>query len=73
MVASASNLAVDNLMEKILNHSKALSGGGSLLRVGHPSRVTGMVTDFTLERMIGACDKEHFKPTTRFWNIVQLT
>jgi len=52
LACAPSNLAVDNIFERLLT-APELSGNGRVVRLGHPARVTPALRDNTLEMLVG--------------------
>ena len=52
LACAPSNLAVDNIFERLLT-APELSGNGRVVRLGHPARVTPAVRDNTLDMLVG--------------------
>lgn len=53
LACAPSNLAVDNIFERLLT-APELSGNGRVVRLGHPARVTPALRDNTLEMLVGS-------------------
>lgn len=59
LVCGASNLSVDNILERILKLPKDKHGEIKCTRIGHPARVmgTGALIDETLDAQVGRSDQ----------------